>query len=351
MRKLKFGMLACLTTVAVAGYSPTFATEYPEMTIRLAHAFPESWVQSGQVDKWFAEEIGRRSDGKIKVRIFWSGSLARPKEIFDAVGKGGLAMGADAHGYYGTDLPVSSMTNALTGTLSWDSARQSSQINREMFDMFPAMQEEWKELGIWPLYFNANSSFRIVCTSSIKSVEDIKDKKIRMFSAYHPTLWKSLGAVGVNVLPSEIYEGLQRGRLDCGFYTYSLMKAAKIYEQAKYISSANFGSAVTWPVVVNYDTYFNKWPESVRKLVAEVAREAELRSVEVETKADLESLEFMKTHGATLVEFPVQEQEKLEEKVPDFIDVWQTEAQSAAHGDAAKAIAEYSKKRRAELAP
>jgi len=160
-----------------------------------------------------------------------------------------------------------------------------------------------------------------------------------------------LGAVGVNVLPAEIYEGLQRGRLDCGFYTYSLMMAAKVYEQARYISSANFGSAVTWPVVVNYDDYFRKWPESVRNLIAEVAKEAELRSVEIETKADLESLNYMLSHGATLVEFPPDEQQKLAESVADFLDIWQGEVAARGHGEAAQEIVEYSKKRRAEIEP
>lgn len=320
------------------------AQDYPEMTLRLAHAFPESWVQSGQVDKWFAQELTRRSGGKIKVQIFWAGALAKPKEIFDAVGKGGLAMGADAHGYYPAELPLGSMSNALTGTMTWDTADQSSKANRAIFDGVPAVREEWKKLGIWPLYFNANSSFRVVCTNPVKSVDDLANKKIRMFSAYHPKLWQSVNAVGVNVLPAEVYEGLQRGRLDCGFYTYSLMRAAKIYEPAKFISTANFGSAPTWPVVVNYDLFFNKWPESVRKLVTEVAREAEQRSVEIETKADGESLEFMRTHGATVVEFPAAEQQKLRAKVPSFIDLWVKEKEAEGRGEAAKSVAEIVKR-------
>lgn len=319
------------------------------MNLKMAHALPETYVQSQKADKWFFEELERRSGGKIKVQIFWNGSLAKPKEVFDVVGKGGVAFGGDAQGYYPSDLPLNTMPNSLLGTLTFVNAGQASQITREIFDKFPAMQDEFKKLGIWPLYFNASTSFRVACTKPVAKVEDLKDKKIRQFSAYHPRLWESLGAVGVTVLPAEIYEGLQRGRLDCAFYSYSALQSQKIYEQAKFVSTANFGAGATWPVVVNYDLFFNKWPESVRKLITELAREAEKRSAAADTAAAEEGLVFMKNNGATIVDFPAPEQKKLETAVPSFIDVWAEQQDKAGRGDVAREISAYIKKRRQEI--
>jgi TRAP-type C4-dicarboxylate transport system substrate-binding protein len=343
--KALMGGLALL----IAGTFGASAEDYPEMNLKMAHALPNAYVQSQEADQWFFDELKKRSGGKINVEIFWNGSLAKPKEVFDAVGKGGLAFGGDAQGYYPSALPLNTMPNALLGTLTFASAKQASQITREIFDKFPAMQDEFKALGVWPIYFNAATSFRVACTEPLKTVEDFKNRKIRQFSAYHPRLWESLGAVGVTVLPAEIYEGLQRGRLDCAFYSYPALKSTKMYEQAKYISTANMGAGATWPVVVNYDLFFNEWPENVRNLIMELAAEAEQRSYEADMAADETSLDFMKEQGATIVEFPAGEQAKLEEKVPDFLDIWAEQQEENGRGDVAREIAAYIKKRKAEL--
>ncbi len=346
LRTTALGTLALGLAFGAAGAAG--ANEYPEMSLKMAHSLPETFVQSQKADKWFFEELEKRTGGKIKTQIFWNGSLARPREVFDMVGQGGVAFGGDAQGYYPSQLPLNTMPNSLLGTLTFDNAIQASQITREIFDKFPAMQEEFKALGIWPIYFNAATSFRVACTRPVASVEDLKNKKIRQFSAYHPRLWESVGAVGVTVLPAEIYEGLQRNRLDCAFYSYPALQTQKIYEQGKFISTANFGAGATWPVVVNYDLFFNKWPESLRKLITELGREAERRSAEADTAAGVEAVELMKKQGAVMVEWSDAEQKKLESMVPSFIDVW-AEQQEKAGRPVAREIAEYIKKRRTEL--
>jgi len=322
---------------------------YPEMSLKMAHSLPETFVQSQEADKWFFSELERRSGGKIKVDIFWNGSLARPREVFDMVGSGGVAFGGDAQGYYPAALPLNTMPNALLGTLTFGSASQASIITREIFEKFPEMQEEFKALGIWPLYFNSVTSFRVACTDPINTVEDLKNKKIRQFSAYHPRLWESVGAVGVTVLPAEIYEGLQRGRLDCAFYSYPALQTQNIYEQAKYVSTANFGGGATWPVVVNYDLYHNQWPESVRTLLSELAVEAEARSAAADTAAGESALEFMRANGAIINEFSADEQVKLEAAVPDFLDIWVEQQADDDRREVARQISEYIKMRRSQL--
>jgi TRAP-type C4-dicarboxylate transport system substrate-binding protein len=95
--------------------------------------------------------------------------------------------------------------------------------------------------------------------------------------------------------------------------------------------------------------FFNKWPENVRKLFLEVASEAEKRSGAADTKAAEAGLEFMRTHGATVVDFSPAEQQKLQATVPNFIDVWVEQQEKAGRGDVARQIGDYIKKRRLEL--
>ncbi|WP_340151312.1 C4-dicarboxylate TRAP transporter substrate-binding protein [uncultured Sneathiella sp.] len=344
---LMFGGAAVAFSLTMS--SASAEGSYPETKLKVAHALPETYVWSEQVDKWFFNELERRSDGKITAQIFWNGSLVGPKQVFDAVGSGAVPAGGDAQGYYPAALPLNTMPNALLGTLTYASSKQASTLTREVFEKFPEVQEEWKALGIWPLYFNAVPSFRVACTEPVATVKDLRGKKVRQFSAYHPKVWEAVDAVGVTVLPAEIYEGLQRGRIDCVFYNYSAILSQKMYEQANYVSKASFGAGSTWPIVVNYDMFFNEWSEDLRNLFLEVAKEAELRSVEVAEAEEIKALKAMEELGVNLVEFSPEEQQKLEEKLPDFIDIWIKQQEGTDRYDVAKRIGDYMKKRSTEL--
>lgn len=344
------GCIAGATAIAFAvTVSCAAAEDYPKTNLKVAHALPETYIWSEQVDKWFFSELEKRTNGQVTSQIFWNGSLVGPKQVFDAVGSGAVPMGADAQGYYPSAIPLNTMPNSLLGTLTFASSEQASILTREVFEKFPEVQEEWKALGIWPLYFNAVPNFRVACTTPVATVDDLKNKKIRQFSAYHPKVWEAVDAVGVTVLPAEIYEGLQRGRIDCVFYNYSAIVSQKMYEQAKYVSKASFGAGATWPIIINYDLYFNKWPENLRNLVAELAGEAEARSYEVGEKEEIKAIETMNALGVELVEFPEEEQRKLEEKIPDFLDIWVEQQKGTDKYEVAGRIADYIRTRAKEL--
>ena len=69
-------MMTAMRTAALGAFamglvmSAASAQDYPEMTLKMAHSLPETFVQSQKADKWFFEELERRSGGKIKVQIF-----------------------------------------------------------------------------------------------------------------------------------------------------------------------------------------------------------------------------------------------------------------------------------------
>lgn len=349
LKKIKRLSVALSCLAGVLAFGQATAEEYPKMNLKLAHAFPQVWVQSQKVDQWFVDEIERRSGGNIKIQIYWSGALAAPKYIFNIAGSGGVEMGASSPGYYPSDMPFGGLINALSGTLSFDNAKEGALITQEIFDKFPIVQEDWKKMGVWPLYFNALGEYRLACTSPLKSADDLKNKKIRQFSDFHPKLWESVGATGITVLPAEIYEGLARGRMDCGYYDYSLLSRSKLYEPAKYLSNINLGASSTWPVVVNYDLFFNKWPQNVRDLFMEVGREAAAKSIEIVQQDEDDALKEMLDKGAIMVEFPEAEQKKVEAMVPDFLDIWTTNMGQKGLGKEAAEISDYIKERRTEL--
>ena len=82
--------VATVAALAFAGFAQ--AQEYPEMTLKIAHFVPAN-ITGSKIDKWFADEVKRRSGGKIKIHIFWSESMGKANELLDLVGSGAVDEG------------------------------------------------------------------------------------------------------------------------------------------------------------------------------------------------------------------------------------------------------------------
>ena len=315
--------------------SAALAQEYPRLNLRLAHAFPSTWAQT-EVDQWWADEIKKRSDGKINVTIMWAGSGGAPLEILNLVGSGAVDLGAVPPAYFTNELPLTGAPNSLP--LTFTTNEEALRVMNGLVENVEAVQEEMKNNKVWPLYFHTLNTYQPLCTKPVTTVDDFKGLRIRSFGSYQPKLWESLGAVGVNVLPAEIYEGLQKGRLDCAFYSTDLHASSRLYEVAKYLTTLGFGPQPTWPIWVNYEKW-QSFPDAVTDLIMEVSKEASERSLQALEEAGQKSLETMIENGVEVVEF--KEEEKLREKVPDFKEVWLKDMQAQGKGEGAEKVLEY----------
>ena len=324
--------------------APADAAEYPKRTLRLAHFGIKAFVQSG-VDQWWADEIERRSGGKIKIRIFWAGSGGKPKEILSLVGSGAVELGATPPAYYPNELPLLSAPNNLP--LTFTSNKDAFTIITELPKKIPAVAAELKRNGVVPLFFHTLNGYSPLCTKPVAKMADWKGLKIRSYGPFQPVMWKSIGAVGVVIFPAEIYEGLQRGRADCGYFSADLFVALKLYEVAKYLSTANFGPNATWPIWINRKIWLNEFNDDTRSLFRNVSAEAAQRSLRLLKKAEIDGIAKMKANGVKIVKFT--EMSKLRARVPDMIKVWIKQMDAQGLGREARQVADFWRKRQAEL--
>lgn len=344
MRKL-------LTVLAVAGSflaasTAAVANDYPVMRMKLAHFGPKAFVQSG-IDEWWAKEVERRSGGKIKVQVFWAGSAGKPNEILKLVGSGVIDLGATPQAFYPNELPLIGAPNSVPNVFKTREA--PIKISQELVDTNPYIKAELERNNVYPLFFHPMNSYYPLCTKPVKSLADFKGLKIRSFGSFQPPMWDSLGAIGVNVLPSDIYEGLQRGLLDCGFFSKDLYKSTKLYEVAKNLSTVGAGPVATWPIWVNMKKWNTEYPDNVKKLFIEVSREAQQRSLEAIIAAEQESLEFMKANGVVVHQF--DDPKGYDKAIPDMLSVWQKNMKDKGLQKEADSVVTYWRKRQAELEP
>lgn len=313
---LRAGLGAAIVAGAFAIQSPAQSAEYPELTFRFATGFPRALYMT-EPNEYFAREVNKRSGGKITIKTFYGGALGKSNEMLDLVGKGAIDMGSVVQGYFTSSLPFAAMANSLPMTFFDGEAAMRAAMKLE--ETNPDQKAEFEKANIKPLIHRYLPNYKLICTKPVRTVEELKGLKIRTFGSYMPIMFSALEVTPVNVLPTDMYEALKRGSMDCSYLTNANFIAYKLHEVAKYIIDVKFGGINAYYLAINLD----KWkslPENVQQLLLEVGKEATEFGVKDTIRAEKEALATMVAQGAEVIKF--EEQEKLEAAVPDMIEIW-----------------------------
>lgn len=316
LRSILAAAAAGAILAASAMHAPARAEDYPKLTFRFATGFPRALYMT-EPNEYFANELKKRSGGKIIVKTFYGGALGKSNEIFDLVSKGAIDMGSVVQGYVTSSLPFAAMANSLPMTFFDGEAAMRAAMQLE--ETNPDQKAEFEKANIKPLIHRYLPNYKLICTKPVRTVAELKGLKIRTFGSYMPIMFSALEVTPVNVLPTDMYEALKRGSMDCSYLTNANFIAYKLHEVAKYIIDVKFGGINAYYLAINLDRW-NSLPANVQKLMLQVGKEATEFGVKDTIRAEKESLETMVAQGAEVIKF--EEQKKLEDAVPDMIEIW-----------------------------
>lgn len=321
------GVLIIIWMMAV----PINASEFPKLHLNYGH-FLVANMPGSTVDQWFADELSKRTNGRITMKIFWAESMGKSMELLDMAGKRGVDISSTAAVYFPSQIPFM----AAAGLPVFKSARQAKIIWNILVKEFPAFHEEARSVGVFPLLWHPIAPYHLICNKPIRSLEDMKGKKFRSYGEDFPRTYKAIGAVPVTVLSSEWYESLQRGSVDCMMHSWDTLATYKLHEAGKYASMVNFGAIISWPQWWNLKLW-ESLPAEVKKLVIDLAAEADAIELDRLDKAEKEAINTMKSAGVEFIPFP--DQSELEALTPDLIGGWVTKMEKLGKGSEAGAIA------------
>jgi TRAP-type C4-dicarboxylate transport system substrate-binding protein len=208
--------------------------------------------------KW-ADLIQTRTNGRVKIDIYWAQALAPVNQIVNATSTGIADIGAVAQAQEPGKLPMS-MVCQLPG-FSTDFKVQCSAF-WDLMNQEPLLSEYTKQ-NMLPLGVNFVPDYHLISTKQITTAADIKGKKIACAGFIAQTI-QAMGGVPIAMSPPEQYEGMQKGTIDGDCAPYSSINDFKFYEVAKYISDFNFGGRIQ-PIFVNKDSW-NKLRADIQKI-------------------------------------------------------------------------------------
>jgi len=330
MRLNKASLAAAAITAALI--LPAQASDYPETNLRFGHSVPGTF-SSALTDDWVSKEVEKRSDGAVKMQMFWAGSAGSPAELFDLVSTGALDAAAVTPSWYAANLPFFAPLSSVP--LAYPDIETAQKVAYTLLEEMPVLQEEAKNANLHVLRFALINNYHMMCTSPVRTIEDFKGKKVRSQGDFLPIVLDALGATPVTVLPGEFYEAMQRGTVDCISLPWDFLASNRLYEVAKYASTINFGPLVAHFQAVNLDKW-NSLPPEVQQLLTEVSKDAQANDRELVLSAEAKGLQAIKDGGVEMIEF--EDQDKLEALVPDLLNIWAERMAEKGKGDEANAI-------------
>ena len=300
--------------------------------LRMSSQWSET-TAGAKVDKWWAAEIDKRTGGAVKIKIFWAGVLGKAKENLGLIQQGAIDLAAMSPGYFPAQLPFHAAPNSIPMTMSRPD--QATALMERLLTEVPEFTNEAKRNGMKALFYHHLNPYLLVCKEHIKSVADMKGKKVRTWGKDMPRMVQAAGGVPVTLGLAELYEGLSRGTVDCIPFSVDLMVNYKIYEVAKnvhYITLWEGPTNAVWMASKVWDGL----TADQQKIVQKVSFEAAYRDRDQVIAAGKEAVGKLKAKGVKFHEFPVAEAKKWKAANPDFFGDFIKAQTAAGRGDDAK---------------
>ncbi|MTH79159.1 C4-dicarboxylate TRAP transporter substrate-binding protein [Paracoccus aestuariivivens] len=260
------------TTSAIAGAGmisglPSFAHAATSLKFDsyVSETAGPSWV-----DRWFLEELAKRSNGEIDIRYYWAGSLNKVGEHLGAVRDGTSEVTLISPGYYQAELPV---TRGLEWYFRMERADELQLVCRDVYEQFEPLRQEWEDRHRSKVLYWTNWNYApLVMRNPITSIDDIKGKKIRGYGVATDVI-ESLGGIAVPMAAGEVYQALERGVLD-GAYGFDFVTAVayKLHEIAPNFYDIGDGPHAPSVIIMNRQVW-EGLPAEHQRICTDLANE------------------------------------------------------------------------------
>lgn len=226
-------------------------------------------VSSAGPFRAFAEQVQQETGGKITFDEYWGGSLVKGAEMAQAVRGGIVDMGMFTPSYYPSEFPMTDWTSQMASVVEPEyplGMLQAFAGGNEFALTDPLIEEQFSDQDIKLLFtWTPSTNYHLVCKEPVNSLEEARGKRVRSGGAFNYGEIEALGMVPVTLPTGEIYEGLQRGVIDCSLANGKIMISLGLWEVAKHYIDIPF-SSYTQYVVMNEDVW-DKLPEDARQVI------------------------------------------------------------------------------------
>jgi TRAP-type C4-dicarboxylate transport system substrate-binding protein len=319
--------LCCMTIPAATAEAKTYDFTYSTF-------FPPTHIQSKVPAAW-AEEIDKRSNGQIKIKIFYAGSLTPAPQIYDGVVKGISDFGLSVFAYSPGRFPViAAIDNPLGYSNAFVATRTINELNRKF------NPKELSDVHVCYLFAHGPGVLH-TARKPVYTLEDVKGLKIRS-TGTSQLIVRALGAAPVAMSQGETYDALKKNIVDGTLVPVEALEGFKQAEVLKY-TTLTYSSAYSqgFFVAMNLDKW-NSLPKDLQQIITDVSLKYEEITAKAWNDSDVSGRKFAEKLGQQFIELSDAESAKFKEAVqPVYAEYIKTANEKGVDGEAVfKAVKE-----------
>ena len=304
----KWLLTAATAALTLSFGAHAYAQNIQPRLIRFGYGLNEESNQ-GRAARFFAEEVAKRSGGKLKVRTFGAATLGPDPQMQNA-----LIGGAQ-------EMMVGS-TATLVGTVKefaiWDvpfmfanekeaDAVLDGPVGQKLLDKL-------QEKGLVGIVYWENG-FRNLTNSrhKIEKAEDLQGVKLRVMQ--NPVFIDTFKAAGANAVPlafAELFTALETKAVDGQENPYTTIVSSKFYEVQKYLTVTNHVYS-PWIMTASKVWWDKLSPDEQKILIDAAVASRDFERADTRAEA-AKALDQLKADGMDVTVMPPEEVAKLREK-------------------------------------
>lgn len=300
-------LLVLVALIALSCAPKPQIAEKPTWTFKNNIFLPDTGPE-GKAAKWYADEVFKRTGGKVKIEVVGGGALGGIMDNLKNTAAGVVDISGVMFGNHPGETPLSAL---VTFPFVIKDAYVMGSVMNELYDTYQPFKDEYEKKNKVVLLAGMASNVGVgTGTVMLKTAADFKGKKLRAFGNMNPVA-TALGATPVTVASNEVYGALQKGTVVADTaYPYAYLVLYKVYEVSKNVFDYGLGLYFNYGFVMNADT-FNKLPKDVQKIMHDTGRDMLQPYVQYLVESDTAATKAMQAAGVQFYRFPPEEIAKI----------------------------------------
>jgi len=288
-----------------------------EKVVELSYSifFPPTHIQCKTAEAW-AEEVGKRSNGKVKITVYPAGTLTQAPQCYEGVVNGlsdiGMSCFAYTRGRFGLlegiDLPMGYPSGLVATRVATEMVRKYNP--KEVSD-------------VHVLYIHAHGPGILASRKPVHELKDLAGMKVRA-TGLSSKIVQSLGGTPVAMSQPETYEALQKGVVEA---TLCPVETLKGWKQGEVINSITDSSVIGYTtamfVVMNKNAWDRLSPE-LQQVFTQVSNEWVDKHGQAWDQADEEGMAFINELKHEVIKLSEEEKQQWKDAVKPILDEYIT---------------------------
>jgi TRAP-type C4-dicarboxylate transport system substrate-binding protein len=266
----------------------------------------------------WAKQVSDVTNSRVKVTMFYSNALFKPKQAYDAVASRAADMGLVLPTYSRNRFLVSGVMDLpMVGGAK---AQISSEVLWEMYQAFPEIQSDFKDVKVLWVYMNP--AFELHFTKKkVRNLEELKNTVVSAGGTVNAEIMRDLGASVESIPMVEVYLALQKGVVEGCFLPYAPLRTQRIADLIHYHTNADL-MAASFFVVMNKDAWAGISPEDQKAIEGISGMKAAALVGSVFDKSQSKDIEWMTKKGDEFFTLNPAEREKWAKRIMPIRDEW-----------------------------